>query len=235
MQLSERLETLIRLAGKGQAAADVGTDHGFVPIELVRRGLFERVIASDVRKGPLKAAGEHVRQAGIEEQITLRLGDGLKVVGPGEAEVILISGMGGALMQRILMEGEETAKTAKRLILSPQSEIPAFRTFLQTHGYRISGEALICEEKKYYFLLTAEPGTQEPWMGADRLYGKYLLEQGGETVITYVKKRKAVLERILRNLELAEETEVAQRRQEAEEELRLTEEALSAVCQAGGN
>ena len=64
---------------------------------------------------------------------------------------------------------------------------------------------------------------------------KYLLEQGGETVITYVKKRKAVLERILKNLELAEETEVAQRRQEAEEELRLTEEALSAVCQAGGN
>ncbi len=125
------------------------------------------------------------------------------------------------------MEGEETAKTARCLVLSPQSEIPAFRTFLQTNGYRISGEALICEEKKYYFLMTAVPGNQEPWMGADRLYGKFLLEQGGETVITYVKKRKAVLERILKSLKQAKEAKADTREQETAEELRLTEEALS--------
>ena len=77
MQLSARLEKLIEMAGSGTCAADIGTDHGLVPIELVRRGAFRRVIASDVRKGPLSAAKTHVREAGLSERIELRLGDGL--------------------------------------------------------------------------------------------------------------------------------------------------------------
>lgn len=226
MQLSERLEKLIGLAGNGLCAADIGTDHGMVPIELVRRGAFARAIASDVRKGPLAAASAHVRAAGLADRITLRLGDGLKVLAPGEADVVLISGMGGALMQRILKEGEAAAKAAKRLILSPQSEIPEFRSFLQESGFAIIGEAIVCEDRKYYFLLTAEPGEQEVWEGAERLYGKLLLEEGEETVTAYVKKRKAVLRRILRSLEKAEDPKAESRRREAEEELCLTEEAL---------
>ncbi|MBQ6293637.1 MAG: SAM-dependent methyltransferase [Lachnospiraceae bacterium] len=226
MQLSQRLEKLIGLAGNGLCAADIGTDHGMVPIELVRRGAFDRAIASDVRKGPLAAASAHVRVAGLSDRIDLRLGDGLQVLTSGEADVILISGMGGALMQRILTEGEAAAKTAKRLVLSPQSEIPAFRSFLQESGYAVTGEAIVCEDRKFYFLMTAEPGGQEVWEGADRLYGRYLLEEGGETVTAYVKKRKAVLRRILRSLEKAGDPKAEDRRREAEEELCLTEEAL---------
>ena len=226
MHLSKRLEKLMSLAGGGLCAADIGTDHGMVPIELVRRGAFARAIASDVRKGPLAAASAHVRAAGLADRIELRLGDGLQVLTSGEADVILISGMGGALMQRILTEGEAAAKTAKRLVLSPQSEIPEFRSFLQENGYAITGEAIVCEERKFYFLLTAEPGEQAVWEGADRLYGKLLLEEGGETLTAYVKKRKAVLERILKSLAQAEDQKAQARRREAEEELQLTEEAL---------
>ena len=226
MQLSQRLEKLMSLAGSSLCAADIGTDHGMVPIELVRRGVFARAIASDVRKGPLAAASAHVRAAGLADRIDLRLGDGLQVLTSGEADVILISGMGGALMQRILTEGEAAAKTAKRLVLSPQSEIPEFRSFLQENGYAITGEAIVCEERKFYFLMTAEPGGQTPWEGAERLYGKYLLEEGGKTLTAYVKKRKAVIERILKNLAQAGDPKAQARRREAEEELRLTEEAL---------
>ena len=74
--------------------------------------------------------------------------------------------------------------------------------------------------------MTAEPGAQELWEGADRLYGKTLLEEGGETVAAYVRRRRSVLERILRNLEKTENDKAEARRQEAQEELRLTEEAL---------
>lgn len=235
MQLSERLEMLIRLAGTGQTAADIGTDHGFVPIELIRRGLFSRVIAADVRKGPLEAARAHVQSAGCEGKISLRLGDGLKVLAPGDADTILISGMGGALMQRILTEGEESAKQAERLILSPQSEIPAFRSFLQEKGYAITAEEIVCEENKYYFLLKAEPGHQLPWEGADRLYGKLLLDAGGEQIVSYVRKRKNVLEEILSSLKKAEAPNAGLRLKEAEEELRFTEEALKRLGRHSGS
>ena len=71
MQLSARLEKLIEMAGSGTCTADIGTDHGMVPIELVRRGLFERAVASDLREGPLSAASVHVRQAGLADRISL--------------------------------------------------------------------------------------------------------------------------------------------------------------------
>ena len=233
MQLSARLEKLIELAGSGTCAADIGTDHALVPIELVRRGAFERAVAGDLRKGPLAAASVHVRQAGLAECISLRLGDGLHVAAPGEADVILISGMGGALMQRILTEGDEAAKAARKLVLSPQSEIPEFRSFLQKNGFRIAEEAIVYEDRKFYFLMTVEPGEQELWEGADRLYGKTLLEQGNETLAAYARRRKAVLERILRSLEKTENDKAEVRRAEAEAELRLTEEALKKLVKSG--
>lgn len=230
MQLSARLEKLIELAGSGTCAADIGTDHGMVPIELVRRGLFERAIASDLREGPLSAAAVHVRQAGLADRISLRLGDGLSVLAPGEADVILISGMGGALMKRMLTEGEAAAKVAARLVLSPQSEIPAFRSFLQKNGFRIADEAIVFEDGKFYFLMTAEPGRQTPWRKAERLYGKHLLKAGGATMEAYLIRRIAVLEEILRNVTDREGLKAERKRRETEEELVLAREALNGIA-----
>ena len=231
MQLSARLEKLIELAGSGSCAADIGTDHGMVPIELVRRGRFERAIASDLREGPLTAASVHVRQAGLADRISLRLGDGLSVLSPGEADVILISGMGGALMQRMLTEGREAAASAVRLVLSPQSEIPAFRSFLQKNGFRIADEAIVFEDGKFYVLMTAEPGKQTLWRKADRLYGKLLLKAGGETLKAFLARRIEVLEEILRNLEGQESPGAERKRRETEEELALAREALNGISQ----
>ena len=90
-----------------------------MPIELVRRGAFEQAVAGDLRKGPLAAAFLHVREAGLADRISLRLGDGLSVILPGEADVILISGMGGALMERILSEGKAAARPASAASYSP--------------------------------------------------------------------------------------------------------------------
>ena len=230
MQLSARLEKLIELAGSGSCAADIGTDHGMVPIELVRRGRFERAVASDLREGPLTAASVHVRQAGLADRISLRLGDGLSVLSPGEADVILISGMGGALMQRMLTEGEAVAKAAARLVLSPQSEIPGFRSFLQKNGFRIADEAIVFEDGKFYFLMTAEPGRQTPWRKAERLYGKLLLKAGGATMEAYLIRRIAVLEEILRNIADREGLKAERKRRETEEELVLAREALNGIA-----
>ena len=122
MRLSKRLETIVKQAALvcgGEAAADVGTDHGFVPIRLIEEGAADRVIAMDVRKGPLERAKEHVIQFGMEAQIETRLSDGLEKLMPGEAKTVIIAGMGGELMLRILREGSHVRKEIRHWILSP--------------------------------------------------------------------------------------------------------------------
>ena len=112
MRLSDRLECILACCGSGNCVADVGTDHGQVPIELVSRGRFSGAVAMDVRTGPLQRAEEHVRQRGLRDKIDLRLSDGLEKLAPGEADVIVIAGMGGPLMGRILQDGDAAAKAA---------------------------------------------------------------------------------------------------------------------------
>ena len=141
MRLSDRLETILFCCGSGSCVADVGTDHGWVPIELVQRGLYQKAIAMDVRSGPLQRAEEHVKNRGLADVISLRLSDGLKALAPGEAETIVVAGMGGGLIQKILKEGQDTAKAAGRLVLSPQSELPEFRRFLHAMGHKDDSHA----------------------------------------------------------------------------------------------
>ena len=126
MKLSERLELVLSFVEPGESAADVGTDHGHVPVELVRRTIVKKAVAMDVRKGPLERAEEHVEEVGLSGKIELRLSDGLAKLKAGEADTVVIAGMGGKLTCRILEQGrhvwENWSEGKERLILSPQSE-----------------------------------------------------------------------------------------------------------------
>ena len=95
MKLSKRLETVASFVPKGSNIADIGTDHGYVPIYLVREGQAEHAVAMDVRKGPLERARAHVEAAGLGSRIDVRLSDGLAGLKPGEADCVVIAGMGG--------------------------------------------------------------------------------------------------------------------------------------------
>ena len=150
VRLSKRLQAVASLAGACVTLADVGTDHGYIPVYLVGCKRAERAIALDVNPGPLQRAKEHIRQYGMEGQVEARLSDGLAALATGEADQIVIAGMGGGLMMRILSEGQEVAREAKRLVLQPQSEIAAFRGFLWRNGYRIEAEEMVYEDGKYY-------------------------------------------------------------------------------------
>lgn len=153
--LSRRLRMLADLMTRGYRAADVGCDHGFLSIYLIQQGISPRVLAMDVRKGPLAAAREHIASCGLEEYIGSRLSDGLAALCPGEAETLICAGMGGPLMEKILRDGMEKARELKELILQPQSEIGAFRRFLRREGFRILAEDAVCEDGKYYFAMKA--------------------------------------------------------------------------------
>ena len=158
--LSNRMQALTDMVTPGTVITDVGCDHGFVSVYLVQRGLSPRVIAMDVRSGPLERAREHIREYGLQDRIETRLSDGLHGLKTGEANGMICAGMGGPLMEKILTEGREQAQGFAELILQPQSEIPHFRTFLMDEGYLLLDENIIYEEGKYYFMMKVR------WLGA---------------------------------------------------------------------
>ena len=108
---------------EGSSLADVGTDHGYIPIALVQTGKVSRAIAMDINKGPLERAALHIREQHLEDRITTRLSDGMTALKEGEADTVLIAGMGGALTVHILEGGAHCLASVKELILQPQSEI----------------------------------------------------------------------------------------------------------------
>ena len=127
MQLSLRLSAIAGLVTRGNRLVDVGCDHGYLPVSLYLDGRIPGAIAMDVRKGPLSRAQEHISQYGLNAYIETRLSDGLEALKPGEGDTLVIAGMGGPLMERILTDGAEVRESFREMILQPQSDILSMR------------------------------------------------------------------------------------------------------------
>ena len=150
MQLSLRLAAISKMVHGGNRLVDVGCDHGYLPVYLVLNKKIPSAIAMDVRKGPLLRAKEHVQQYGVSDYIELRLSDGLSALKAGEGDTLVIAGMGGPLMERILTEGKQVLDSFQELILQPQSDVCHFRHFIREQGWEIREEELILEDGKFY-------------------------------------------------------------------------------------
>lgn len=232
MKLSKRLETIVEQAALvcgGETAADVGTDHGFVPIRLIEEGAADRVIAMDVRKGPLMRAQEHVIQFGMEEQIETRLSDGLEKLMPGEAKTVIIAGMGGELMLRILRDGEHVRKEIRHWILSPQSELSQFRHGLEELGLAIIREEMVEEDGKYYTILTAEPGQMHYEKESDYRYGALLIQEKSPVLAELLERELTQYRQVLEHLEQQKGEGPRLRAVQIQEEIRQMEEARNAM------
>jgi len=123
MQLSKRLQAVADSVTRDNRVADVGCDHAYISIYLIQQHIAPHVIAMDINKGPLERGRKNIERLGFSSHIETRLSDGLHELNPGEADTILIAGMGGALTVRILEEGLTTVKKCKELVLGPQSEL----------------------------------------------------------------------------------------------------------------
>ncbi len=148
MQISKRLEAVASFVEQGSVIADVGCDHGYIPIYLYQKGMIPKAIAMDVNKGPLERAGIHIREYGLGEYINDPPFRWRPCIKTNEADSVVIAGMGGALMEKIIEEGEETLKSVSYLILQPQSELAHFRRFSSQKGYCIEQEKMVLEDGK---------------------------------------------------------------------------------------
>lgn len=229
MELSKRLYAVAGLVTEGASVADIGTDHGYVPIYLVERGIASKVIAMDVNQGPLNRARMHIVGHGLGDRIETRLSDGLARIRPGEVDTVIVSGMGGPLTIRILQEGKEVADQLNALILQPQSEICRVRRFLTENGYRIEQEDMVLEDGKYYPVMRVVHGTKEPYEEWEYLYGKRLPEARHPVLLEFLKRELHIKESILEQLAGRSGSESA--RERAEEICREREWIQKALAQ----
>lgn len=205
VKISERLCRAASLISDGNRLADVGTDHGYVPIYLLQQQKIPYAIAMDINRGPLERAREHIRLYQLEEYIETRLSDGVEALKVGEADSILIAGMGGGLVMHILEAGQEVCRQAKELVLQPQSELERVRRFLWMEGYRVDAEEMVKEDGKYYPMMRVryEPGRQQMEVPAEweYCYGGLLLEQRHPVLKEYLQWERRLQENILSELQ----------------------------------
>ena len=144
--------------------ADIGTDHGSLPLWCLENEVVPYAVLSDVNEGPLERARQRMDSSFVaEDRYNLRLGSGLSVLKPGEAQTVVLAGMGGELIASILDEDPDVAETVQRFVFQPRTRAGHLRSWLWEHGWRICAERLAKERGRLCQIFAAEKGPQEPY------------------------------------------------------------------------
>ena len=143
---------------KGASVADIGTDHGYLPVYLAQNGLARNIIASDISAGSLKSALRSAAIYGVEGKITFVAAPGLQGVDEAEVDTVVISGLGGETIADILKESPWTKHRGVRLILQPQSKKTELCGFLRENGYCLHDARLAFDNNRYYIVILAKGG-----------------------------------------------------------------------------
>ncbi|BBA08949.1 hypothetical protein PF04816 [Streptococcus oralis subsp. tigurinus] len=179
---------------QGAILLDVGSDHAYLPIDLVERGQIKSAIAGEVVEGPYQSAVKNVEAHGLKEKIQVRLANGLAAFEDvDQVSVITIAGMGGRLIARILEEGLDKLASVERLILQPNNREDDLRIWLQDHGFQIVAESILEEAGKFYEILVVEAG-QMKLSASDVRFGPFLSKEVSPVFIKKWQKEATKLE-----------------------------------------
>ena len=175
--ISKRLSIVASFVPQGAVLLDVGSDHAYLPIELVESGKIERAIAGEVVVGPYQSAVKNVETHGLVDKIQVRLANGLAAFEEtDQVSTITIAGMGGRLIATILEEGLDKLSSVNRLILQPNNREDELRVWLQVHGLQIVAESILEEAGKYYEIIVVEAGTMN-LSASDTRFGPFLSKE----------------------------------------------------------
>ena len=190
IRLTPRLAAVAALVEPGAAVIDVGTDHAMIPVWLVQAGICERVLATDIRPGPLKSAAGLVSRTGTGDRIRLLQTDGLAGVGPEDGDTVILAGMGGETMVSILAAAPWT-RAGVTVILAPQSKRAHLRRWLVGNGYRIGTERLAEDAGRIYPILTASGGPSPAYSEAELHLGRLAQIGGNPLFLKYLEDTHA--------------------------------------------
>ncbi len=220
--LSKRLQMVLRSVPCGSSVADIGTDHAFLPIALVQKGIASKVIACDIAEGPLAVAKRNVEKSQTNN-IELRLSNGLQKVKAEEVDVITITGMGGDLISRIIEAAPWVKSSKKRLVLGAMTSADSLRDYLYKEGFNILSESAVSDGGRIYSVITASyDGVVRKCSEAERLIGKLSLDTSPDAT-RYIEIQ---LRRISK---CAESLKNVERKQREYEKVLLAQKELSEI------
>ena len=199
MILTQRLKLIYSIIPKCNTIADIGTDHGYIPIYCTLNGVCKAALAMDVNEGPLERAQAHIDKYNLGDKISTRLSDGLQKLAPGEADVVVIAGMGGPLIAEIIESGKNVVTDNTTLILQPMIAPKELREYLYGSEFEITDEYVCREENKFYNIFKVKKGNFEPSQ-KDLFIGRNLKQNSPDDFGEYIEYKIRVAQKILNGL-----------------------------------
>ncbi len=185
-KLNKRLLCAASFVERGAAVADIGCDHAYLPIYLIKENIASSVVACDINEGPCETARENIRRQGLSKVISVRCTDGLFGIEDVAPDNIVICGMGGDLIFRIVSESGYTKDKTPLLILQPMTKVNELRSSLLRAAYNIEKEALVYDDRLYEVIVCRYDGVSREWSELELLTGKYT--EKNELYISHINK-----------------------------------------------
>lgn len=229
MRLSQRLFSIAKMVDSCKTVADIGTDHALIPIYLIINKVCTRAIASDIGKGPIEKAITNINRYGLQDQIDTRVGPGLNTLPEGEAEVIIIAGMGGLLINQIIEQGSRVAEKVQSIILQPMTHHSRLREWLSRNGYCVIDEDLAEEDNKIYLILKVKPGCRQLLDSKSLYFGEILFEKKHPLLEKYIQKNISEMETVKLKLSNKDTERSKQKLREVNEKLELFKSMLREI------
>lgn len=202
--LSKRLQAIADMVSDNKIVADVGSDHGYIPIELIKTQKCPKAFAMDINKGPIDRAIENATLNKVDDKITFLLSDGMEKLNPNDCESVIIAGMGGDLILKILQESKIN-DTVDEFIVSPHTKQWLVREYFINNGFKIVNEQMLMDAGKYYQIIKAIRKTNdEVYQQTDLMYGKILLDKKDSTLKKYLEKELSKYKKIAENKNVRE-------------------------------
>ena len=210
--LSPRLQAVADMVPAGAGLADVGTDHGRLPVWLIQHGIVERAVCSDLRPGPLSRARALAERWQVSDKAVFRLCDGLSGIAPHEADVITIAGMGGETIAEILRAAQWTGEPGHRYILQAMSGMDGLRRYLSGNGFVILKEVLVEEGETLYVVILTQPGEMKPLTEGEIWVGRQDRQMDAPLRSRYLDQELQKLRRAVAGLERSQRPEDVEKR-----------------------
>lgn len=208
IKLSRRLQALADYIPSDSRVADIGTDHAFLPCYLVKEGIAPFAVGIDVKEGPFQSASRTVNAYHLEEQISIRLGDGLMPLRPGEVDVVILAGMGGNTMIDILEGSPQVVEEVNCLVMQPMNGAEHLRSWLGGNDWIIIAEDLLVEDGHYYQIIKATRGREQALADMQLSYGPLLIADRHPLLPKLIEKDIQALQDIIEQLAKSQSAEV---------------------------
>lgn len=200
IKLTPRLQKIADQVAIGYRVADIGTDHGYIPIYLLKNKISSFVIAGDVNEQPLKRAENNIAINNLVNSIETRLGSGLSILKPKEVDTVIVAGMGGLSISELLDNSKEIAQNLNALILQPMQARPELRKYLVSNNFIIEKDILVKENHHIYEIIVAKPGKQEVTDPIFYEIGFHINSNPKPLAIEFIDRKIKITKEIIQNI-----------------------------------